>query len=66
MKVKIGNKIYDADKEPIMIIFGSEEEKSLLASNISNMASDTRKYCEFPNGFSEDAILVFMGEWDDD
>ncbi len=44
MKVKIGNKIFDSNEEPIMLIL-SEEDKI----NINNMHSDKYKFISFPS-----------------
>ena len=41
MKVKIGNKIHNSNKEPIMIIL-----EPIDIDNISNMIGT--KYCSFP------------------
>ncbi len=50
MKVKIGNKIYDAEKEPIMIILNKDEKQQ-----ITNMHPDATKYCQYPH--TEEWIL---------
>lgn len=55
MRVKIGDKIYDSKKEPIMLIL-EEYNKN----DIRNMHEDARKYCEFPDTMSEDEIKEFM------
>jgi len=55
MKVKIGNKIYDSENEPIMIIL-TEYNKH----DISNMTDDAEKYCEFPDTMSEEDAREFM------
>lgn len=56
MKVKIGNKIYDAAKQPIMVIL-SEKDKE----NIANMIDSATKYCGYPDsGFTEKEIEEFM------
>ena len=44
MKVKIGDKIYDSNDEPIMIILEDVDKY-----NIKNMG-DAKKYCSFPGG----------------
>ena len=44
MRVKIGNKIYDGRKEPIMIILNDEEKQQ-----IADMAPDATKYCQYPD-----------------
>jgi hypothetical protein len=43
MKVKVGNKIYDGEKEPIMVILADGDKE-----NISNMHPDATKYCVYP------------------
>ena len=42
MKVKVGNKVYDGIKEPIMVILTQEDKK-----NIANMTG--RRYCLYPS-----------------
>ena len=70
MRVKIGDKIYDSKEEPIMVILEDYNKE-----DISNMAEDARKYCEFPDDMSEDEAREFMktddfsvmkkdGEWE--
>lgn len=44
MKIKIGTKIYDAGKEPIMLIL-TEQDKS----NIKNMMPECSKFIIFPD-----------------
>ncbi len=55
MKVKIGNKIYDSDEEPIMVILDDYNKH-----DISHMAEDDKKYCVFPTDLSEDQAREFM------
>jgi len=55
MKVKIGDRIYDSKDEPIMIILEDYNKK-----HISNMAEESRKYCEFPDDVTEDQVREFM------
>lgn len=55
MKVKIGNKIYNSEDEPIMVIL-SEKDKE----NIKNMAPYCTKYCSFPNPTDREYIEKFM------
>ncbi len=55
MKVKIKNKIYDADKEPIMIIL-SEQDKI----NIAGMDKEHTKYCVYPTETSKEYLKEFM------
>jgi len=54
MKVKIGNKIFDSNIEPIMLILNSEEK--VLISNMG----DQDKFCSFPDNISEEDIIEFM------
>jgi len=44
MKVKVGNKIYDGKKEPIMVILTDGEK-----GQISEMPKGIKKYCVYPN-----------------
>ena len=44
MKVKIGNKIYDGAKQPVMVILSKGEKKQ-----IANMHPDATKYCVYPS-----------------
>jgi len=43
MKVKVGNKVYDPDNEPVMIILTDQDKKF-----IADMAPDSYKYCAYP------------------
>jgi len=54
MKVKVGNKIYDGEKEPVMVIL-TEKDKE----NIANMLPGCTKYCMFPSNYS----LLEMEKW---
>ena len=61
MKVKIGKKIYDAEKEPIMLILNKDDKY-----NISNMRESDMKYCCYPDGSMSQAMVEeFMRECDD-
>lgn len=55
MKVKIGNKIYDPNEEPIMVILDPEDK-----SNIANMLPEATKYASFPDSSTEEEIKEFM------
>jgi len=44
MKVKVGNKIYDGEEEPVMIIL-TEQDKL----NITTMLPEAVKYCAYPS-----------------
>ncbi|AEO93657.1 gp398 [Bacillus phage G] len=57
MRVKIGDKIYDSEKEPIMLILEPYDKEC-----ISSMHQDATKYCTFPDGYTEEQVLKFMEE----
>lgn len=54
MKVKIGSKIYDAEKEPIMIILSNSDKE-----NIRHMGASMTKYISFPEGTPREEINKF-------
>jgi len=65
MKVKIGNKIYDSSKQPIMLIL-DDEEKMLIGS----MQKSDKKFCSYPqtnywirNNFEN--VKKFMDEYNE-
>jgi len=43
MKVKVGDKIFDGDNEPLMVILSEDEKKQ-----IANMGT-SKKYCAYPS-----------------
>jgi len=43
MKVKVGDKIFDGDNEPLMVILPEDEKKQ-----IANMGT-SKKYCTYPS-----------------
>ena len=55
MKVKVGNRIYDGAKEPIMVIL-EEWDKG----NISRMLPEDSKYCQFPDSMHPKDIEEWM------
>lgn len=55
MKIKIGNKIYNSEEEPVLIIL-SDDEKEL----ISDMDKDNYKFCSFPEEYPTENIVEFM------
>ncbi|MEK6829502.1 MAG: hypothetical protein AABY15_05195 [Nanoarchaeota archaeon] len=55
MKVKIGDKIYDANEEPIMLILNDADK-----NNIANMHSDKYKYAAFPDEMDIEEVKEFM------
>ena len=44
MKVKVGDKIYDGEIEPVMVILSKGEKKQ-----IADMLPDCTKYCMYPD-----------------
>jgi len=61
MKIKIGNKIYDSNKEPIMLIFETDESRKEVAEHLTNMEErdSIRKYLQFPAGYDMNKINNF-------
>lgn len=55
MRVKIGKKIYDSHKEPIMLILEESDKR-----NIENMLEHCVKYCSYPEGIKKNKIESFM------
>lgn len=44
MKVKVGNRIYDDENEPVMVILSKNDRE-----NIANMLPEVTKYCSYPS-----------------
>lgn len=44
MKVKVGDKIYDGENEPVMVILSKEEKEQ-----IADMSPDATTYCIYPS-----------------
>lgn len=57
MIVKVGDKLYDSNEQPIMLIL-SKKDKEL----IMNMAPWATKYCSFPEGSTEEDIKKWMSD----
>jgi len=55
MIVKVGNKIFNSEKEPIMIVLSEDDKK-----NIAQMIPDATKYCSFPDNMKLNDIKNFM------
>lgn len=51
MKVKIKNKIYDSNVEPIMLIFEDTHDKEQLIDNLKQDGV-RRKYAELPENYN--------------
>lgn len=55
MKVKVGNKIYDSNEEPIMIILDDVDKE-----NISNMQKDKYKFISYPSNMKVDEVKSWI------
>jgi len=44
MKVKVGDRTYDGEKEPVMAMLSKDDKR-----NITNMLPETEKYCSYPD-----------------
>lgn len=56
MQVKVGDKIYDGDKEPVMVILTDKDKE-----NIKNMFPHCTKYCYYPkDSYSDEYINDWM------
>jgi hypothetical protein len=63
MRVKIGNKIIDANDEPIMLIFENDNELLGVINNLVNMGKNEgniRKYVTYPDSMDENEVKQFM------
>ena len=54
MKIKVGNKIYDGEDEPVLVILSDSDKE-----NIANMLPTATKYCSYPKDYDGD-IKKFM------
>lgn len=57
MKVKIGDKVFDGNKEPVMVILSDEDKL-----NIRHMRKTCMRYCSYPEGFDSDEIKEWMND----
>ena len=55
MQIKIGNRIYDGNDEPVMVILSNADKK-----NIANMLPRATKYCCHPDNISKEEITKWM------
>jgi hypothetical protein len=62
MKIKIKDKVYDSNKEPILIIFDNDEQRKTMGTQLLNMKEKggIRRYCQYPTGYDENKIRRFM------
>jgi hypothetical protein len=57
MKVKVGDKIYDSETEPVMVILSDGDKK-----NIKNMLPHCTKFCSYPSIIPNGEIIKWMDE----
>lgn len=55
MKVKIGDRVYDGEEQPIMVVLTDADK-----ANIANMAPECSKYAAFPEGMDEAEVRLWM------
>ena len=55
MKVKVGDKIYDGEEEPVMVIL-TEKDKD----NLSKMLDECDRYCCYPDTIDEEVVEKWM------
>lgn len=57
MKVKVGDKMYSGDEQPIMVILTDGDKR-----NITNMLPEATKYAEYPDTYDQEEVLRWMEE----
>jgi len=57
MKIKVGDKVYSSEAQPIMVILTDKDKQ-----NIANMLPECPNYCEYPDGMDGDEVLKWMDE----
>ena len=63
MKVKIGNALYDSEKEPIMLVFSGDEQREQVAAHLTSMVPRPgmiRKYVQAPDSMGQEELYEFM------
>lgn len=65
MKVKIGNTVYDSEKEPILLIFEDDAQRRTVASHLSNMLpkAGVRGYLTAPDSMPKSEMEAFFKEF---
>jgi hypothetical protein len=61
MQIKIKNKIYDSNEEPIMLIFKSDKERLEVIKHLTSMKPKRgiRKYVQAPAGMPMEKMQKF-------
>ena len=57
MRIKVRNRVYSGDIEPVMIIISEGEREQ-----IANMAPGATKYCVYPDTWSVEDIKKWMAD----
>ena len=57
MKVKVGDTVYDGEKEPVMVILADQDKE-----NIRNMHPECTKYCMYPDDIPQEEIKRWMDD----
>ena len=57
MKVKVGDKVYSAEDQPVMIILTDKDKKA-----IADMVPGATKYCAYPESVDQVQIINWMKE----
>ena len=55
MRVKVGDTVYDAEEQPVMVILSAKDKE-----NIASMMPEDTKYLAFPDGMNKDEATKFM------
>lgn len=55
MKIKVGDKTYDSEETPVMVILSGKDKH-----NIANMHPGSHKYCAYPHGSNPGDIKAWM------
>lgn len=55
MKVKVGDKIYDGELEPVMVILSDTDKH-----NIRNMSPFSQRYAVFPDNYPDEDMKAWM------
>lgn len=55
MNVKVGDTIYEGNKEIVMVRLSPEDKKY-----IANMADDEYSYCNYPDGWTKEQVRQWM------
>jgi len=61
MWIKVGDKVYNSEDQPIMVILTDQDKE-----NINNMSKDAYKYCQYDaDKYDAKYILKWMNELGD-